>query len=72
MKDVLKFSDNINARIGASKHESMVLEGLGHFDTSDRYLYDQYLMQIANSALGADSVKSQGSHSELHEATALW
>jgi len=53
MKDVLKFSDNINARIGASKHESLVLEGIGHFDTSDRYLYDQYLMQAANSAFGA-------------------
>jgi len=72
MKDVLKFSDNIKARVGESKHESLVLEGLGHFDTSDRYIYDQYLTQFVNSALGNIAVKSQGNHSELHEATALW
>lgn len=72
MKDVLKFSDNIKARVGASKFESLVLEGLGHFDTADRYMYDQYLMSLANMALGADAVKSEGDHSKLHEATALW
>jgi hypothetical protein len=44
MRDVLKFSENIKERLGANKHESMVLEGLGHFDTSDRYMYDKFLM----------------------------
>lgn len=58
MKDVLKFSDNLQERLGSAKHESLVLEGLGHFDTSDRYVYDQYLIQFFNAGLGDDSVKS--------------
>jgi hypothetical protein len=58
MKDVLKFSDNLQERLGSSKHESLVLEGLGHFDTSDRYVYDQYLIQFFNAGLGDDSVKT--------------
>ena len=73
MKDVLKFSDNIQERLGSNKHESLVLNGLGHFDTSDRYLYDQYLMQYVDLMLpDSKSNKSEGNHSELHEATALW
>lgn len=59
MRDVLKFSDNINERIGANKHESLVLDGVGHFDTTDRYMYDQYLMVLANTIIGDSSaVKS--------------
>lgn len=72
MSDVLTFGDNIRARIGDQKFESIVLEGLGHMDTSDRYLYDQYLVSLFNMVMGNASIKDQGTHSELHEATALW
>lgn len=59
MRDVLKFSDNIKERLGANKHESLVLEGLGHFDTSDRYMYDKYLMQMVNGLVpGSASYKT--------------
>ena len=63
MADLECFSKNMKERLGDNRFESILLNGLGHFDTSDRYMYDQYTMNSLNTIMGNGWSKSQGNHS---------